>query len=116
MNMPAPKLFTSLPDASNFRIGSRFEPSQANGSPGLNADGGANVPHRSASHTLVPSGSISTPAVEPQLRPSGILAQLSMERYGLGAEFVGAMVSAKDSPPTASITVRPKPKTVHVRH
>src|SRR5713101_4838864 len=86
---PAPKLFTSLPDESNLRIGGRFEPSQANGVPGFMSDGGANAPQRSAIQTLVPSGSISTPLVEPHVRPSGIVPQLSTARYGLGAELVG---------------------------
>src|SRR4029077_18367910 len=74
-NIPAPKLATSLPEASNLRIGARFDPSQANGSPGFRSDGSAKVPQRSKTHTLVPSGSISTPAVEPQVRPSGNFAQ-----------------------------------------
>src|SRR5215471_20753121 len=110
MNMPAPKLFTSLPDSSNLRIGSRLDPSQAKGSPGFYCVGGANVPQRSATHTLVPSGSISTPEVEPQVRPSGNLAQLSIVRYGLGAEFVGVPVSAI-APPIASTATKPSPST-----
>src|SRR5262249_10897962 len=109
MNMPAPKLFTSLPDASNLRIGSRLDPSQAKGSPGLYCVGGANAPQRSATHTLVPSGSISTPEVEPQVRPSGNLAQSSIERYGLGAEFVAAPDWAKDRFPIPSTKVMPIP-------
>src|SRR5215468_5342508 len=95
ISSPAPKDFTSLPDASNFRIGSRFEPSQAKGLPSANSRpiwfGGANAPQRSPTQTLLPSGSISTAEVEPQVRPSGSLAQFSIERYGLGSEFVGAM-------------------------
>src|SRR5215471_7407506 len=109
MNMPAPKLFTSLPDESNLRIGSRLDPSQAKGSPDLNCDGGANAPQRSATHTLVPSRSISTPEVEPQVRPSGIFAQSSIERYGLGAEFVAAPDSAKDRFPVPSTKAMPIP-------
>src|SRR5215468_8356274 len=77
---PPPKLFTSVPEASNLRIGGRFEPSQANGVPGFISEGGANAPQRSATHTLVPSGSIPTPLVEPQLRPSGSFAQFSTDR------------------------------------
>src|SRR5262245_57737316 len=89
---PAPNAFTSLPEASNLRIGGRFEPSQANGVPGFISDGGANAPQRSATQTLLPSGSMSMPLVEPQLRPSGIVPQCSMLRYGLGAELVGALI------------------------
>ena len=68
----APKLFTSLPEASNFRIGARLDPSQANGRPGcrLFRSGPAKVPQRSNTQTLVPSGSTSTPAVDPHVRPS----------------------------------------------
>src|SRR5215475_8433173 len=109
MNMPAPKLFTSLPDASNLRIGSRLDPSHAKGSPRLYSVGGANAPQRSATHTLVPSGSISTPEVEPQLPPSGILAPSSIERYGLGAEFVASPDSAKDRFPVPSTKAMPIP-------
>jgi len=73
-----------------LRIGSRLEPSQANGTPGFMLDGGAKAPQRSATHTLDPSRSIPTPAVEPQLRPAGILAQSVIERYGLGSELIGS--------------------------
>src|SRR5271169_1525606 len=78
-NIPPPKLCTSFPEASNLSTGSRFEPAHVL------------APQRSATHTLVPSGSIQTPAVEPQVRPCGIFAQFSMERYGLGSELVGAV-------------------------
>src|SRR5262249_30202369 len=91
VNRPAPKLFNSWPLASNFMIGASGEQSQANGWPGLNDDGGAKAPQRSATHTLMPSGSMSTPPVEPQVRPSGSLAQLSIDRYGLGAELNGVV-------------------------
>ena len=58
--------------------------------PGFMSEGGANAPQRSATHTLVPSGSMSTPLVEPHVRPSGSVPQFSIARYGLGAELVGA--------------------------
>src|SRR3984957_889285 len=89
-NMPAPNAFTSWPEASNLRIGSSFEPSQANGTPGFKFDGGANAPQRSATQTLAPSRSTSTPAVEPQVRPAGILPQSVIERHGLGSELIGS--------------------------
>src|SRR5262249_3584995 len=44
--MPAPKLVTNLPEASNFWIGAIFEPSQVF------------APHRSNTQTLVPSRSM----------------------------------------------------------
>jgi hypothetical protein len=59
-NMPAPKLLTALPDASNFTIGDTFDPTQSF------------APHRSNTHTLAPSGSIVIPAVDPTFRPSGM--------------------------------------------
>ena len=77
---PAPKLFKSLPEASNLRIGSSFEPSQPNGTAGSTCDGGRDSPHRSATQTLVPSGSIATALVEPQARPAGSVPQFSIER------------------------------------
>src|SRR6266540_1391562 len=89
MIMPSPNAFTSLPDASNLRTGARLEPSQANGCPGRIWLGGAKAPQRSPTHTLVPSRSMSTAEVEPQMRPSGIFAQFSIDRYGLGSELVG---------------------------
>src|SRR5262249_11772337 len=91
---PAPKLFTKLPEASNFRIGGNGESEQANGRPGFIIDGGANEPQRSATQTLTPSRSMSTAFVEPQVRPSGNLAQFSIARYGLGAELVWTIACA----------------------
>jgi len=66
--MPAPKLFTSLPEASNSRTAGRSE------APQLFA------PHRSATQIEVPSGSISTALVDPHVLPSGIFAQPSTVR------------------------------------
>jgi len=71
--MPAPRLFTSLPVVSNFRIGAALEPTQ-NWSP-----------HRSNAQMLAPSGSIVIPAVDPIFRPSGSLkkpAALRVHRLG----------------------------------
>src|ERR1700704_4440297 len=78
--MPAPKLFTSLPDASNLRIGSTLGESRHALLP----------PHRSATQMLLPSLSISTALSDPHFRPSGSCAQFSTVRYGLGASLVGA--------------------------
>src|SRR6478672_11097264 len=63
---PAPKLLTSLPVASNFSTGSRFDVRQLL------------VPQRSPTQTLTPSLSISTELVDPHVRPSGSLAQPSI--------------------------------------
>src|SRR5262245_28612478 len=105
-NKPAPNALTSLPDASNLRIGSRFDPSQLNIWPSRICDAGMNpcAAQRSATQMLLPSGSMSTAAVEPQMRPSAILAQLSMGRYGLGPEFVGATAWDRACVPTIAST------------
>src|SRR5207344_3645323 len=99
-----PKDFTSLPDASNFRIGSRSTPSQLNGCPSFICDGGMNpcAEQRSATQMLVPSGSMSTAAVEPQIRPSGIFAKLSMVRYGFGPVLTGAVTWVNACVPKAA--------------
>ena len=68
-----------------------LESEQANGRPGFIIEGGANEPQRSATQTLTPSRSMSTAFVEPQVRPSGKLAQFSIARCGLGAELVGTI-------------------------
>src|SRR5262249_6950458 len=65
--MPAPKLFTSLPDASNFRTGSSGDILPVAGSAQLLA------PHRSATQIDFPSLSMSTALVDPQVRPAGSL-------------------------------------------
>src|SRR6195952_2185621 len=114
-NSPAPNFLTSLPEASNFRIGSRLEPSQLKTSPSRICDGGMKpcAPQRSATQMLLPSRSMPTPAVEPQMRPSGISPQRSMVRYGLGAELVGlvwarawvAVLRAKAAAAMAAIRV-----------
>ena len=59
--VPAPKLFTSVPEASNFRMESSFESRHVF------------APHRSPTQIDLPSRSTPTALVEPQVRPSGIL-------------------------------------------
>jgi hypothetical protein len=68
MNKPAPKLATSVPDASNFSTVGRFDPTQLF------------APQRSATQIDRPSGSMSTALVAPQVRPAGIRAQFSTVR------------------------------------
>ena len=65
--MPWPKLVTSLPEASNFRIDGELDICPVARSRHEFA------PHRSATQMLRPSRSISTALVAPQVRPSGIL-------------------------------------------
>src|SRR6476660_2599582 len=70
-NMPPPKLLSSFPDASNFRIDGRLDPAHEL------------APQRSATHRP-PSRSISTALVDPHILLSGSLNQFSTVRYGLG--------------------------------
>src|SRR5512142_250648 len=92
MNISAPKLFSSFPEASNLRIGGSLLPAHEL------------APQRSATQMLAPSRSISTALVDPHMRPSGSLNQLSMVRYGSGCEF-GAWASTSPAENTAVVTV-----------
>src|SRR6185436_16384447 len=85
-NRPAPKLFTRRPDASNLRMGSRFEPTHVPSSrPGVDSRFGAL--HRSNTQRLLPSRSMSMPAAAPIVLPAGSLKKSSMVRYGFGGEL-----------------------------
>src|SRR5262249_22655018 len=93
INIPAPKLFTSFPDESNLRIVGRFEPAQVF------------APHLSATQMDLPSGSISTALVAPHVLPSGIFAQFSTVRYGLGRSLTGwTPLWVLALPPNSAIT------------
>ena len=70
----------TLPSTSNLRIGSRSDPAQEL------------PPQRSIAHRL-PSGSISTPAVDPHARSSWSFPQPSMLLYGLGRSLIGTLPS-----------------------
>src|SRR5579863_6908436 len=94
-NMPAPKLFSSLPEVSNSRIGASFEPAQEL------------APHRSATQ-IWSWASTSTPAVDPHVRPSGSLAQSEMVRYGLGCALGSLEPTA-----TATAAKRIGPASIH---
>src|SRR5450759_4779389 len=112
MNMPAPKLFKSLPDESNLRTGDSVEPAQlsyANGE----APGGMSgfAPHRSATQTDSPSLSIATPFRAPHVLPSGSFPHGATVRYGLGKSLVGwtspsACASAPQSVIAATVMSR----------
>src|ERR1043166_3644725 len=117
-NRPWPNPFRNVPDASNFKIGGKTEPSQTKGSPGLACDGRVKpfTPQRSATQTLEPSRSISTPPVAPQARPSGIVPQFAIVRYGLGAEFVGATLWASAAAAhTAASAAKPNTAKQRIR-
>src|SRR5262249_29971605 len=81
MNIPSPKLLTSLPDASNLRMVGRFEPTQVL------------APHLSPTQMDLPSRSISTALVAPHVLPAGIFAQFSTVAYGLGRSLTGLALS-----------------------
>src|SRR5262245_1238028 len=84
-NIPSPKLFNSLPDASNLSTTGRFDPTQEFS------------PHLSATQMDFPSRSISTALVAPHFRPSGIFAQFSTVAYGLGSSLTGWMLPWVDT-------------------
>src|SRR6516165_10575226 len=93
--MPPPKLFTSVPDWSNLRIGGSILPAQVL------------APHRSATQMLVPSRSTSTALVDPHIRPAGSLNQFSTVRNGLGCELGGASASALAVASAATAIIAP---------
>src|SRR6476659_5214152 len=74
---PAPNILRMLPFESNLMIGSTFDPAHEL------------VPQRSAAHTLLPSGSISTALTDPHLRPLGSGPKLRTVSYGLGRKVTG---------------------------
>src|SRR5580704_11956374 len=90
-SVPSPKAFTSLPEASNLRIGASFLPAQLL------------VPQRSPTQILLPSRSTSTALVDPHILPSGSFAQFSTVAYGLGCEFGAASVCAQALTPKAAL-------------
>src|SRR4030095_11393501 len=86
--MPAPKLLTSLPDASKCSTVSSVDISP------LAASQQVLALHRSATQIVFPSLSISTALVDPQERPSGNFANPSIVEYGFGASLVGVAPGA----------------------
>src|SRR5438045_2653270 len=76
--IPAPKLFTTLPLRSNFRIGSTVGFSRQALLP----------PQRSATQIERPSRSTSTALSDPHMRPSGSI-HFETDAYGFGASLVG---------------------------
>src|SRR5216683_1615853 len=80
--MPAPRLFTRLPDESNLRMGARSDLAQE-------------VPPRlSTTQMLFLSRSMSALITCPHVLPSGSFAQFSTVRYGVGAELGSAWACA----------------------
>src|SRR5882672_10112698 len=90
MNIPAPKLFNSLPEESNFSTAGTGEPAQLS-YVNAEAPGGTSgfAPHRSATHTDSPSLSIATPFSAPHFLPSGRFPHGVIDWYGLGRSVVG---------------------------
>src|SRR5258708_6646672 len=88
--MPAPKLFRSFPDESNFMIGATVEPAQLSYVYGDSPGGMSGfAPHRLATQTDSPSLSIATAFSAPQVLPSGSSPHGAIVWYGLGRSFVG---------------------------
>src|SRR5258706_12970664 len=89
--MPAPKLFRSFPDESNFMTGATAEPAQLSYANG-DSPGGISgfAPHRFATQTDSPSLSIATALNAPHVLPTGRFPHgATVSRYGLGRSFVG---------------------------
>src|SRR5471030_894680 len=93
MNMPAPKLLSSLPDGSNSRTGARSEPPHEL------------TPHLSATQ-MWPPGATNTALVDPMVLPSGSVNQRSTVRYGFGCELAWAyaQLSAAINATSATMT------------
>jgi hypothetical protein len=103
LTMPLPKLVTTLPEASNLMTGSRSV--RCTHAPML-------PPQRSATQTLVPSRSIATALVDPQIRPLGSLAQSAVVRYGFGRSLVGVISGVPPTWEAAGTTPRPRRRTI----
>src|SRR4029434_4811578 len=103
--MPAPKLFTRLPDESNLRIGGRVEPAQLSY---WKADAPGGVcgfaPRRRAPHTDCPSLSIATAFSAPHVLPSGSFPHGAVVWYGLGRSLVGRSSSRVEAPATHTVS------------
>src|SRR5262245_34757070 len=78
MNWPAPNVFKSLPEGSNWKIG--LMPALA---PPHVVPPAPLLPQRSITQ-IVPSGAVVTLAVEPHFRPAGSSPQSTPARYGFG--------------------------------
>src|SRR6267142_3482121 len=90
MNIPTPKLFSSLPPESNFSTAGTDEPAQLSYVNGETPGGTSGfAPQRFATHTDSPSLSIATPFSAPHFLPSGRFPHGATDRYGLGRSLVG---------------------------
>src|SRR6267142_6905569 len=90
MNIPTPKLFSSLPPESNFSTAGTDEPAQLSYVNGETPGGTSGfAPHRFATHTDSPSLSIATPFRAPHVLPSGRFPHGATDWYGLGRSLVG---------------------------
>src|SRR4051812_13231507 len=97
--MPAPKLLTSLPVASNFMTGSRGENAP------FAASQQRELPlQRSATQIDLPSLSTSTALSDPHTRPSGSFAHPSIVWYGLGKSFTGCVAVWPAATTSAAVT------------
>src|SRR5258708_28332615 len=113
MNIPAPKLFSTLPEASSLRTGATLEPAQlsyANGDCPAGASGFA--PQRFATHTDSPSLSMATAFSAPQVRPSGSVPHGATLWYGLGRSLGGLSSLAAEGPASAPSAYTTRPPTM----
>src|SRR5262245_31857476 len=94
--IPAPKLFTSLPEASNLSTESSGDIAPVAGSAQLF------TPQRSPTQIDRPSLSISTALVDPHVRPAGSWKMFVPGWYGFGRSLVGCC--GKRTPATAAST------------
>src|SRR6266511_4960923 len=86
-NIPAPKLLTSLPDASKWKTVSNFDISP------FVASQHELALQRSATQMVRPSLSMSTALVEPHVWPSGSLKMFPAVSYGFGRSLVGCTLA-----------------------
>ena len=105
MNMPPPKLFTTLPSGPNWTIGSVFE--SRHSSP--KRAGSSSRSHRTTAQTCRPSGSMTTLPTAPIGLPLGSWAQPSAMRYGLGSPCAATRCCPMESAATASAARIPTP-------
>src|SRR6476619_5563673 len=99
MKRPPPKLVTVLPDGSNLRTGSRFEP--AHDTRPLVCQ--LKLPHRSIAQTDRPSRSIATAPADPHVLPGGSVPQFRTVSYGLGSSLGGVVCFCVATTSPASI-------------
>src|SRR5688572_15553384 len=103
MNIPPPKLVTTLPSGPNLYTGSIFE--SRHSSP--NRAGSANGSHLIRAQTWRPSRSIVALPTAPSGFPPGSWAQPSTMRYGFGRAWASTVHSPPDGATRDSAAAKP---------